>query len=190
MLRVQRPRGRARACLAALLCTLPASACTPEDTGVVELNWAVVDRDGEAIFPAGQFMASGDTCDLPATRGGESVRYDLQIELEICDQSCAGGCSDPDCLVVPTSRNSCTVARVTDRDVPASSEPYLFTMRAVIALPGSSCVDWVPPCIGLPGPRERTVHRGLVTDLQVFQVVLNADIDAHDGLDLETCGCA
>jgi hypothetical protein len=169
---------------------LPTSACALEDTGVVEFNWAVVDRDGDAIFPAGQFMASGDTCDMPATLGGASVRYDLHVELEICDQECAGGCDDPDCLVVPTSRNSCTVARVTDRDVPASSDAYLFTMRAVISLPDGDCVDFVPPCIAVPGPRERPVHRGLVTDLQVFQVVVNSDVDADDPLDLEACGCA
>lgn len=165
-------------------------ACTLEDTGVVEINWAVVDRDGDAIFPAGQFMASGDTCDLPAIRGGETLRYDLEVELDICDPACAAGCDAEECQVVPPARHSCTVARATDREVPASEEPYLFTLRAVIVEPEGECVDLVPPCIATPGPRERTVHRGLVTDLQVYQIIVNADIDADDPLDLEACGCA
>jgi hypothetical protein len=169
---------------------LAPTACTLEDAGVVELNWAVVDRDGDAIFPAGQFMASGDTCDLPATRGGASVRYDLEVELDICDQSCDAGCDAEECQVVAPMRYPCTVARATEPEVPASDDPYLFQVRAVIATTGADCVDHVPPCIATPGPRERTVHRGLVTDLQVFQIVVNADTDAGDPLDLEACGCA
>jgi hypothetical protein len=165
-------------------------SCSLEDTGVVELNWSVVDRDGEAIFPAGQFMASGDTCDLPGRRGGATVKYDLEVELAICDASCAAGCGADECQIVEPTRYPCSVARGTDRDVPASEDPYLFTVRAVVATPDGDCSDLVPPCIATPGPRERAVHRGLVTDLQVFQIIVNADIDADEPLDLEACGCA
>jgi len=178
---------RARTCALSLLVTT--GACSL-DTGVVEINWAVVDRDGDAIFPAGQFMASGDTCDLPAIRGDETLRYDLEVELDICDPACAAGCDAEECQIVPPKRHDCTVARATDRDVPASEDPYLFMLRAVIVAPDGDCIDHVPPCIATPGPRERTVQRGLVTDLQVFQIIVNADIDADDPLDLEACGCA
>jgi hypothetical protein len=177
---------RARALWSLVVTT---GACT-EDTGVVEINWAVVDRDGDAIFPAGQFMASGDTCDLPAIRGDTRLDYDLEVELVICDPECAAGCDAEECQVVAPTRHPCTVARATDRDVPASEEPYLFELRAVIDAPDGECIDHVPPCIATPGPRERPVHRGLVTDLQVFQIIVNSDIDANDPLDLEACGCA
>jgi len=167
-----------------------ASACSLQDTGVVELNWVVKDRDGDAIFPAGQFMASGDTCNLTATSGGARVSYDLRVQLEICDTTCAGGCADEDCHVIPTETYPCTVARASERDVPASSDPYLFTVRAIVAGPGEDCVAPEPTCIATPGPRERRVQRGLVTDLQVFEIVIDADVDASDPLDLEACGCA
>jgi hypothetical protein len=167
-----------------------AFGCSLEDTGVVEVNWAVVDRDGDPIYPAGQFMASGDTCDMPALSAGKRVQYDLEVELEICDPMCKAGCDDPDCLVMPPSRYSCTIARATERDVPASSDPYLFTVRAIIAAPGGDCVDPLPTCIATPGPRQRTVYRGLVTDLQVFQIAVNVDTDQNEALDLEACGCA
>jgi hypothetical protein len=181
-----------RVCTSLLSAIVPwlASACSLENTGVVELNWVVVDRDGEAIFPAGQFMASGDTCDLPGRRGDASVRYDLEVELGICDPSCDAGCNADECQIVAPTRYPCSVARGTDRNVPASEDPYLFTVRAVIAAPGGECRELEPPCIATPGPRERTVLRGLVTDLQVFQIIVNSDIDAGDPLDLEACGCA
>ena len=182
--------GRLRAPLWTAIVASGASACSLEDTGVVELNWSVVDRDGKAIFPAGQFMASGDTCDLAGRRGDAIVRYDLEIELGICDPSCAAGCTADECQIVPPNRSPCTVARATDRDVPASEDPYLFTVRAVIAAPDRDCTELVPPCIATPGPRERTVSRGLVTDLQVFQIIVDTDIGAGDPLDLEACGCA
>jgi hypothetical protein len=186
-------RFRARACASLwwwVAMSGSASACSLEDTGVVEFNWSVVDRDGDAIFPAGQFMASGDTCDLPGVRGDTRLDYDLQVELGICDASCAAGCTADECQIVQPSRYPCTVARATDRDVPASEDPYLVIVRAVIATADGVCTELVPPCVATPGPRERTVHRGLVTDLGVFQIVVDTDIDAGDPLDLEACGCA
>jgi hypothetical protein len=188
--RFDRFRGRACASSWWAIVLSATSACSLEDTGVVELNWVVVDRDGEAIFPAGQFMASGDTCDLPGRSGDASVRYDLRVELDICDPGCDAGCDADECRIVAPTRYSCSVARGTDRDVPASEDPYMFTVRASISTPDGECSDLAPPCVATPGPRERTVHRGLVTDLQVFQIIVNSDIDAGDPLDLEACGCA
>jgi len=170
--------------LAAALAAL-ATGCTV-DSGVVELNWAFVDRDGDPIFPAGQFsLGRGDACDLPGSAG---VAVDLEIELDICDASCGGSC-EGDCRIMPAARGYCDSARFTLTDVPASGDPYLFFLRAVVVTPTAECAAPPPDCIAVPGPRERTVSRGLVTDLQVLQLVVDVDLGTDDALDLEACGC-
>jgi hypothetical protein len=180
----------------ALAAGLLAPAGCSVDTGVVELAWAFVDRDGQQIFPGGLFdPAQDDACDLPGRRGGARVSYDLDIELEICDPRCGSGCDDPACHVVPPLSFDCATSRGSDPDVPSAEMPYRFTFRAVVSLDGEdACRDPDPTCVAVPGPRERTVRPGLVTDLQVYQVVLDFDLDGppdtEGALDLEACGCA
>jgi hypothetical protein len=171
-------------------------ACGPVDTGVVELSWVFVDRDGDPIFPAGQFVQGNrDSCGLPGRIGAEQVAYDLQVELEICDATCPAGCGGEGCLVIDPLRFSCKTARGSDPDIPSSDDPYRFTVRTVIRVPDRNieCRDPEPTCIAVPGPRERKVLPGLVTDLHVHQIVLDMDQAAPrsgDGsLDLEACGC-
>jgi hypothetical protein len=171
-------------------------ACGPVDTGVVELSWVFVDRDGDPIFPAGQFVQGNrDSCGLPGRIGTERVAYDLQVELEICDATCPEGCGGEGCPVVDPLRFSCKTARGSDPDIPSSDDPYRFTVRTVIRVPDRNieCRAPEPTCIAVPGPRERKVLPGLVTDLHVHQIVLDMDQAAPssgDGsLDLEACGC-
>jgi hypothetical protein len=166
------------------------TGCADIDSGVVELNWAFVDRDGDPIFPAGQFSFGRlDSCELPARSGSGSARIDLEVQLDVCEASCGGDC-EGDCRVMPAERPGCDAARTTLTDVPASEDPYLFFLRAVVVAPAGECIAPPPDCIAVPGPRERTVQRGLVTDLQVLQLAVDVDIDGDDALDLEACGCA
>ncbi len=82
-------------------------------------------------------------------------------------------------------------------DIPASEEPLLFDLRAVLSYQGLSCVSPAPDCVAVPGPRERKVRPGRVTDLQVYQVVIDTDADGRPAggglsrelLDLDACGC-
>ena len=181
---------RSRGLAAALACPLAAAGGCTVDTGVVELNWAFVDRDGDPIFPAGQFsVGRGDACGLAGRRGTASVDIDLEVQLDLCDADCDGDC-EGDCRIVPAERPACDSARTTLTDVPASSDPYLFFVRAVVVTPQAECVAPPPDCIAVPGPRQRTVERGLVTDLQVWQLVVDLDNAADEPLDLEACGCA
>ncbi|MBK6922247.1 MAG: hypothetical protein IPH07_32955 [Deltaproteobacteria bacterium] len=168
---------------------LPLLLCACQAGGVVELNWAFVDRDGDPIFPGGLFTPQlRDACDMPARRGTASAKIDLGVELAICDVDCAGDC-EGDCRIAEPERFACDVARTTLNDVPASSQPYLFVLRAVITGAGDPCVAPPPSCIAVPGPRERSVAQGQVTDLQVFQIAVDIDRGGDDTLDLEACGC-
>lgn len=187
-----------RAALPGLLALAALAVGCANDTGAVELAWAFVDRDGDAIYPGGVFTSGDerDSCDLPGLVGdpeaGDLVGFDLRVELEICDPGCAAGCDAEECLVVPRHVFPCTTARGNDPDVPASSEPYRFSVRAVLDAPGlaSECRDPAPGCLAVPAPRERVVTAGLVTDLQVYQIVVDVDRQGDAALDLEACGCA
>jgi hypothetical protein len=167
-----------------------------DDTGAVELAWVFVDRDGDAIYPGGVFTSGDerDSCGLPALVGAgedrELVSYDLRVELEICDPGCAAGCDAEECLVVPRHVFPCTTARGNDPDVPASTEAYRFTVRAVLDSPALASECRSPSCLAVPAPRERVVTAGLVTDLQVYQLVVDVDRQGDAALDLEACGCA
>lgn len=175
-----------------VLALASASGCSV-DTGVVEWAWAFVDQDGDAIYPSGVFdVRRTSSCGLPGRIGTEQVRYDLGAELVICDPACAGGCEDPDCQVVAPLGFDCDRSRGSNPSVPSSDAPYQFTISPVITRAGEECRD-LGACITAPGPRQRVVHPGLVTDLQVFQLVVGMDqggpATGSGALDLEACGC-
>lgn len=170
-----------------------ASGCG-DGTGVVEIAWTFVDRDGAAIYPAGALSldSRGDSCDFAGRTAGGNLPVDVRLELQICDPACGGGCDDPACLVVDPLRFPCDTSRASDPDVPASDDPYRFTFRAVLDSPegGLTCVGPEPTCVAVPGARERSVEEGLVTDLQVIQIVLDVELGIDESIDLEACGCA
>lgn len=187
------PLVRCLSTLAAASLLVAGPACSV-DTGVVEWAWSFVDQDGDAIFPSGVFdLGRTSSCALPGRFGAESVRYDLGAELVICDPECAGGCEDPDCQVVAPLGFDCERYRGSNPSVPSSDAPYLFSISPVITLPGGDECRDLGACITAPGERERVVHPGLVTDLQVFQLVVGMDqggpTSGSGSLDLEECGC-
>lgn len=191
-----RPVRRIRTTAGLLAIVLFAAGCG-DGTGVVELAWIIVDRDGEPIYPAGALTvgARGDSCGFAGRRGGAVTPVDLRLELQICDPACgtdAESCSDPACRVVDPLRFPCDTSRGSDPNVPADDQPYLFTFQAVLESPQGdlTCVDPEPTCVAVPGPRERTVKEGLVTDLQVVQIVMDVELGVDESLDLEACGCA
>ncbi len=165
------------------------------DTGAVEWAWVFVDQDGDTIFPGGVFdLGRTDACGLPGTTSEGGVRFDLSVELTICDPTCTQGCEDPDCQVIAPLGFDCNNSRGSNPSVPSDDAPYQFRLNPVLSLPDDvECRD-LTSCIAAPGPRERVVKPGLVTDLQVFQLVVGLDIDAPaaagGSLDLEACGCA
>ena len=170
---------------------LNATGCLERDAGVVELAWVFVDRNGDPIYPGGVFSFTDqrDSCDLPGVTSQGPIVYDLRVQLEICDLSCDAGCTDPACQVVEPIRFPCRAARGTDPEVPASDEPYRFTVRAAIESNLSpNCLDPAPTCVAVPGARDRKVTPGLVTDLQVYQISVDVPNDGSP-LDLEACGC-
>jgi hypothetical protein len=174
-----------------LLLALPACG---DGTGVVELSWVLVDRNGDQIYPEGALTvgARRNSCDFTGITAAGPVSFDLRVQLEICDPACAAGCDDPSCLVVDPLRFPCTTFRGSNANIPSSEDPYQFRIRAVVeaGADGIECLDPEPTCVAVPGPRERPVADGLVTDLQVYQVVVDIEAGRDEELDLEACGCA
>lgn len=167
------------------------TACS-EPTGSVELAWVFVDRDGSPVFPGGVFSTEDEpsSCDLPGEVTGMAVDYDLRVELTVCDPACAAGCDAEECQVIPRRTFACNDARGNEPDVPASDEPYRFTVRAVIDAPSVplSCRD--ATCLAVPAPRERVVDAGRTVDLAVYQIAIDTDHQGGQRLDLGACDCA
>jgi hypothetical protein len=149
--------------------------------GEVELNWTIVDRAGAQVFPSGEL---DDTCALVGLLPGasEPVAYAAQVELRLCEPGCPGGCADPACRA-DTLRFDCSAARGWATVDAGDDAPYDFHV-ALVAVPdsGGCACDLTAPCALVPGPRRRTVEPGLVTDLQVYLLVLGLD-DVADSLD-------
>lgn len=182
--------GRALLLLLAVLAPAGPAACDREH-GQIELNWSIVDRAGTQVAP---FGVLDDTCNFSGTLPGdaEPSTYDLQLRLRLCDPDCPAGCDDPACQV-ETRRYDCSAARGFST-VDASSAPYEVRVDLVATPRDGACAcALTPPCALVPGPRRRTVEAGLVTDLQVYLLVLGLDNirdsreDGRPRLDLDAC---
>lgn len=172
-----------------------ATGCTPTE-GYVEIAWALIDQGGTALYPDG---ALTNTCDfvglVDSGDGGVDMPGDpvetpatLRFELLVCDPECAGGCDDPECQVIDPRSFACNTARGSVT-VPSSGLDYRFEPRVIAELAGDpACTCTLSTeCVQLPGPRDRKVEGGLVTDLQVYQIVLDLDDPTTATLDLRTC---
>jgi len=197
------PRGaktRLRAAVLALtsLCatagTLGAllTSCTPTE-GYVEIAWALIDQGGASLYPDGSLTNTCDFVGLVA-RGGDAqadpveTPATLRFELLVCDPECSGGCDDPECQVIDPRSFACNTARGSVT-VPSSELDHRFEARVIAELDGDpACACTLSTeCVQLPGPRDRKVRGGLVTDLQVYQIVLDLDDPTTASIDLRTC---
>jgi hypothetical protein len=160
---------------AAVLVALAGLAACQGDRGEVEIDWTLVDRAGTQVFPSGSL---DDTCSfygLVPGAGDERVDYSVHVEVRLCEPDCEAGCSDPACLHTRLDFD-CTAARGYATVEARPDEPYEFDVRLVAAPADGSCAcDLTAPCALVPGPRRRTVEPGLITDLQVYLMVLGVD---------------
>ncbi len=179
------------------LLACPALLACERSEGHVEINWTIVDRLGGQVFPSG---ALTDTCAfvgrLSDTADAPDIRYALQLRLRLCEPECTAGCDDPACQVdiLPFD---CASARGFTGVQARSEAPYNFVAELVASPDDGACGCVVnPPCALVPGSRRRTVEPGLVTDLQVYLLVLGVDDidivaanleDRRARLDLATC---
>jgi hypothetical protein len=195
---VSRTRGSA---FTALVVGVALVACI-QDEGIVELNWAFVDRNQEPVYPGETLTSCSFSGRLAA--GEDAREYGLHVELRVCDATCEAGCASSTCLV-HEQRFSCQTARGTARVPAVAGNQYTFTTRVVAISDGegedSACYCTIrDECALVPGSRTREVRPGLVTDLQVYQLVLpTLDVqnnkDTPIALDLAECcepspGCA
>jgi len=168
------------------------AACDREH-GEIELNWTLVDRAGSQLAP---FGALGDTCNFSgkfAAADTEPSSYDLELRLRLCDPDCAAGCDDLSCQV-EDFRYDCSAARGFSIVPARTASPYDINVDLVAKPHSGACgCALIPPCALVPGPRRRTVEAGLVTDLQVYLLVLGLDniqasLEAgRPRLDLDAC---
>lgn len=169
------------------------SAGCDRNQGQVEVNWSVVDRAGTTVFPSGVLGSTCGFAGLLAAGDAEPTPYALSLQLRLCEPGCAGGCEDPACQI-DLLRFDCESARGFGTVEARSAAPYDFHVDLVAVPDDGACgCTLTPPCALVPGPRSRTVEPGLVTDLQVYLLVLGLDNiraarqDGRTRLDLATC---
>lgn len=158
--------------------------------GQVELNWSVVDAAAEPMFPQGPLA---DLCGFVGrtAEGGPQRGYDLRVQLRLCDPDCPQDCADaPECQR-DVFQYPCKSARGFSTVL---AQPYDFEVDLVARFSDTCACELGPACALVPGPRTRTVEAGLVTDLQVFQLVLvrllvDPDDSPPDPIAMDLDGC-
>lgn len=158
--------------------------------GEVEINWSVVDAAGRQGFPEGDL---DDLCGFVgrAAADGPQRPYSLHVQLRLCEPDCPQDCADaPECQI-ETLEYRCESARGFST-VPAREQPYDFEVDLVADFGGGCACELGPACALVPGTRTRTVEPGLVTDLQVYLLVLtrlHLTDDPPDPIVMDLDGC-
>jgi hypothetical protein len=109
--------------------------------------------------------------------------------LEACEAD------DPlaSCDTVTEATFDCDRFRGLIPELPSSEDPYLMHVEVRVSPDGGDPFTAAPDCIAAPGPRARTVRPGRITDLAVYQLVIDAtrfdpgasELDRR--LDVEAC---
>jgi hypothetical protein len=164
------------------------SGCS-EGEGIVEVYWQFEDRNLKRIFPQGDVA---DTCEFTSASG---IRYDLRVQLRVVEntEACAATPDDEACQVIEPLLFPCNRQRGTADPVPISANAdgddpgYLMIVQAMIDptdgpafVPDSSCL------VG-PGPRVRQVRPGRITDLEVYEFIIDAVTIGDYALDIDAC---
>jgi hypothetical protein len=177
---------RAREGLLAL--ALLASACA-EAEGIVEVYWQFEDQNLERIFPQGD---SADTCEFTSASG---IRYDLRVRLNVVEntEACAATPDDAACQIIEPVLFPCNRQRGTADPVPISARDdgtdpgYLMFVEAMFDPTDGPAFVPNASCLVGPGPRVRKVRPGRITDLEVYEFVVEAVTVKDYAVDLDAC---
>lgn len=145
------------------------SGCA-QGVGGVELSWAFFDRDVRTVYPRGD---QTDACGLGGRAGEQARAYDLNVRLTVLEQ-CDEGAPLDDCTTVIDRTFDCDRFRGLIPELPSSEDPYLMAVDVRVTPSGGDPYTAAPGCIAAPGPRLRTVRAGRITDLAVYQFVIEA----------------
>lgn len=170
----------------ALLLSL--SSCSQGD-GIVEVYWQFEDAELQRVYPVG---VEPDTCEFESQSG---ILYDLRVRLTIVEntESCRDDWTNPDCQIIEPLLFPCNRSRGTALSVPASAaedgtDPgYLMVVEALVD--PTDTEPFVPKssCVAGPGPKVRQVRPGRITDLEVYQFIVEAIDNQGLLLDIDAC---
>ena len=174
---------------ATLSLALVSLASCGEGDGIVEVYWQFEDSNLRRIFPVG---VEPDTCEFESMSG---VRYDLRVQLTIVEntESCRDDWSNVDCQVIAPLLFPCNRSRGTALSVPPSAaddgtDPgYLMVVQTMVDPTDTD--PFVPDesCVAGAGPRVRQVRPGRITDLEVYEFIVQAIDYPELLLDIDAC---
>ena len=163
--------------------TLVKAACGQE-TGIIELQWTVVDEEGRLLYPNG---SEKDLCRIAAINtAGQLTTVRLQPELRL--YNCEENQEPSACLELEPSmveRLPCARSRDALLDVPIGIPSFIVDVVVLATPPSEVAVELPAHCLARPGPRRVHVSQGHVTDLAVYRFRLAAS--SGQPLDLRVC---
>lgn len=177
---------------------LAMSGCARQE-GAVELDWSIVDGDFEDLFPGQRFSSSCKFTDLaslqldegqnnPDAEPAPAIRIDfsLQVRLRVFD------CPESETLEmceqktpVRTKIFDCQHMRGTIGGLNASDTPYLFVVDTLMTPSVGANLFPRGTCVATPGARRRLIRAGQITNLAVYQIVVQGTKDRL--LEVEKC---
>lgn len=159
------------------------SGCARQE-GAVELDWSIVDGDFEDLFPGQRYSSSCEfkniaRFQLPANgvQGNAiaPIDVDLKLQLRLRVFDCPEDATVQSCEqspIVDEKTFDCDHMRGTIGKLPSVDRSYLFVVDTIIT--PSQGPSFVPlqRCVATPGSRRRRIRAGQITNLAVYQVVV------------------
>lgn len=169
--------------LLALAAALLSSGGCARQEGAVELDWSIVDGNFEDLFPGQHYSSSCALKSLArqsASSDPSNPRYfsvDLNLQVRLTVYRCPDTLSVEECeQSKPVSRKefSCDHMRGTIGGLPSTEESYLFVVDPLLTVGNSPAFVPAQRCVATPGARRRRIRAGQITNLAVYQIVVQA----------------
>lgn len=163
------------------------SAGCARQEGAVELDWSIVDGNFEELFPGQTYSSSCGLKKLAklrlpsASQGqeGQEVEVDLKLQVRLRVFDCPDNQSGEQCQQAPPIGDrvfDCDHMRGTIGNLNSANHSYLFVVDTLLTPSLDNATPFVPKqsCVATPGVRRRRIRAGQITNLAVYQVVIDA----------------
>ena len=168
------------------------AACAQAE-GSVEIRWVLVDANLERIFPGDAANTSCALEDWLRARGPAGPHTRVAARVRLLGYECADTATTGDGQTFPCpaaepiidERFDCALSGAVVTRIPALDDAIVWVMQVEVDDGTGAALVASDRCISIPGPRQRKIVPGSITDLELYQLVVHATRDAP--LELTDC---